>query len=101
MGGKQYAPQMVPVIDLRAILGDAADGIFGLRDLKGKVITVDYRNRKLTLSDKAQTEGFTSIPIQTSPNHPGQILIPIEDRISCASIKIKRSLPQAGRERAR
>lgn len=92
---------MVPVIDLRAILGDAADGIFGLRDLKGKVITVDYRNRKLTLSDKAQTEGFTRIPIQTSPNHPGQILIPIEDRISCASIKIKRSLPQAGRERAR
>ena len=50
--GKQYAPQMVPVIDLRAIFGDAADGIFGLRDPKGKVITVDYKNRKLTQSDK-------------------------------------------------
>lgn len=38
MSGRQYAPQMVPVIDLRAILGDTADGIFGLKDLKGKVL---------------------------------------------------------------
>ena len=34
MNGSQYSPQMVPVIDLRAILGDTADGIFGLKDLK-------------------------------------------------------------------
>ena len=96
MGGKQYAPQMVPVIDLRAILGDAADGIFGLRDLKGKVITVDYRNRKLTLSDKAQTEGFTRIPIQTSPNHPGQILIPIEVTVSPGKVISGKALLDTG-----
>ena len=96
MGGKQYAPQMVPVIDLRAILGDAADGIFGLRDLKGKVITVDYRNRKLTLSDKAQTEGFTRIPIQTSPIHPGQILIPIEVTVSPGKVISGKALLDTG-----
>lgn len=96
MGGKQYAPQMVPVIDLRSILGDAADGIFGLRDLKGKVITVDYRNRKLTLSDKAQTEGFTRIPIQTSPNHPGQILIPIEVTVSPGKVISGKALLDTG-----
>lgn len=96
MGGKQYAPQMVPVIDLRAILGDAADGIFGLRDLKGKVITVDYRNRKLTLSDKAQAEGFTRIPIQTSPNHPGQILIPIEVTVSPGKVISGKALLDTG-----
>lgn len=85
MNGRQYAPQMVPVIDLRAILGDVADGIFGLKDLTGKVITIDYKNCTLSLSDKItsdQTEGFTRIPIQTSPNHPGQILIPIEVTVS-------------------
>ena len=99
MGGKQYAPQMVPVIDLRAILGDAADGIFGLRDLKGKVITVDYKNRKLTQSDKvtsAQTEGFTRIPIQTSPNHPGQILIPIEVTVSPGKVISGKALLDTG-----
>lgn len=76
---------MVPVIDLRAILGDVADGIFGLKDLRGKVITIDYKNCTLALSDTLtsdQTEGFTRIPIQTSPNHPGQILIPIEVTVS-------------------
>ena len=41
MNGRQYSPQMVPVIDLRAILGDTADGIFGLKDLKGKIIVID------------------------------------------------------------
>ena len=96
MGGKQYAPQMVPVIDLRAILGDAADGIFGLRDLKGKVITVDYKNRKLTQSDKSQTEGFTRIPIQTSPNHPGQILIPIEVTVSPGKVISGKALLDTG-----
>ena len=81
MNGRQYSPQMVPVIDLRAILGDTADGIFGLKDLKEKIIVIDYKNEKLTLSDKlasAQTEGFSRIPIETDSNHPGKILVPID-----------------------
>ena len=81
MNGRQYAPQMVPVIDLRAILGDTADGIFGLKDLKEKIIVIDYKNEKLTLLDKlasAQTEGFSRIPIETDSNHPGKILVPID-----------------------
>ena len=81
MNGSQYSPQMVPVIDLRAILGDTADGIFGLKDLKEKIIVIDYKNEKLTLSDKldaAQTEGFSRIPIETDSNHPGKILVPID-----------------------
>lgn len=81
MNGSQYSPQMVPVIDLRAILGDTADGIFGLKDLKEKIIVIDYKNEKLTLLDKlasAQTEGFSRIPIETDLNHPGKILVPID-----------------------
>ena len=81
MNGSQYSPQMVPVIDLRAILGDTADGIFGLKNLKEKIIVIDYKNEKLTLLDKlasAQTEGFSRIPIETDSNHPGKILVPID-----------------------
>ena len=81
MNGSQYSPQMVPVIDLRTILGDTADGIFGLKDLKEKIIVIDYKNEKLTLLDKldsAQTEGFSRIPIETDSNHPGKILVPID-----------------------
>lgn len=81
MNGSQYSPQMVPVIDLRAILGDTADGIFGLKDLKEKIIVIDYKNEKLTLLDKlasAQTEGFSRISIETDLNHPGKILVPID-----------------------
>ena len=81
MNGSQYSPQMVPVIDLRAILGDTADGIFGLKNLKEKIIVIDYKNEKLTLLDKlasAQTEGFSRIPIETDLNHPGKILVPID-----------------------
>lgn len=81
MNGSQYSPQMVPVIDLRAILGDTADGIFGLKNLKEKIIVIDYKNEKLTLLDKlasAQTEGFSRISIETDLNHPGKILVPID-----------------------
>ena len=81
MNGSQYSPQMVPVIDFRAILGDTADGIFGLKNLKEKIIVIDYKNEKLTLLDKlasAQTEGFSRIPIETDLNHPGKILVPID-----------------------
>ena len=81
MNGSQYSPQMVPVIDLRAILGDTADGIFGLKDLKEKIIVIDYKNEKLTLLDKlasAQIEGFSRISIETDLNHPGKILVPID-----------------------
>ena len=81
MNGSQYSPQMVPVIDFRAILGDTADGIFGLKNLKEKIIVIDYKNEKLTLLDKlasAQTEGFSRISIETDLNHPGKILVPID-----------------------
>lgn len=99
MSGRQYAPQMVPVIDLRAILGDTADGIFGLKDLKGKVIAIDYKNGKLTLADKltaAQTEGFSRIPIETDPNRPGKILVPIEVTVTSGKVISGKALLDTG-----
>ena len=48
MNGSQYSPQMVPVIDLRAILGDTADGIFGLKNLKEKIIVIGINSRSFS-----------------------------------------------------
>lgn len=99
MKGKEYTPQMVPVIDLRAILGDKVDGIFGLKDLKGKVITIDYKNSKLILSDKFTTDqikGFTRIPIDIDKNHTGRILIPIEVTVSSGKVISGKALLDIG-----
>jgi len=99
MNGKDYSPMMVPIIDLRAILGDKADGIFGLKDLKGKVITIDYKNSELTLSDKLatdQAEGFTRIPIETDTNHPGRILFPIEVTVTPGKVISGKALLDIG-----
>ena len=90
---------MVPIIDLRVILGDKADGIFGLKDLKGKVITIDYKNSELTLSDKLatdQAEGFTRIPIETDTNHPGRILFPIEVTVTPGKVISGKALLDIG-----
>ena len=99
MNGKEYSPMMVPIIDLRVILGDKADGIFGLKDLKGKVITIDYKNSKLTLSDKLTTdpaEGFTRIPIETDTNHPGRILFAIEVTVTPGKVISGKALLDIG-----
>ncbi len=99
MNGKKYTPQMVPVIDLLAILGDKANGIFGLKYLMGKVITINYKNGKLTLSDKLtkdQIEGFTRIPIETDKNHPGRILIPIEVSVTQGKVISGKALLDTG-----
>ena len=84
---------------MRVILGDKADGIFGLKDLKGKVITIDYKNSELTLSDKLatdQAEGFTRIPIETDTNHPGRILFPIEVTVTPGKVISGKALLDIG-----
>lgn len=47
LGGNTFEPAPVPIIDLRAILKNPADGIFGMGDVKDKVISIDYPNRKI------------------------------------------------------
>jgi hypothetical protein len=36
--GKEYKPKMAPIIQLKPILGDKADGLFGIQELVGKAI---------------------------------------------------------------
>lgn len=54
-----------PIIQLKPIVGDYADGILGIDNLGGKVITIDYLNEQMAFEDQlGNTEGFTSIPIR-------------------------------------
>lgn len=81
LGEKKVHPSMVPLTDLRAILDDKVDGLFGTPHLIGKVISINYRHGRLSVREKltpGMTEGFTGVPITIAPAHPGQILFPVE-----------------------
>ena len=76
--GKTYKPDYTPLINLRTIVGDQADGIFGMKAISGKIISIDYKNAKLNLYDKLNpqmTEGYQCIPVKIQSR---QILIPLK-----------------------
>lgn len=62
---QQFVSDISPIIQLKPIVGDYADGILGIDNLDGKVITIDYLNEQMAFEDQlGSTEGFTSIPIR-------------------------------------
>lgn len=65
--GKEYRSKISPIIHLKPILGDYADGILGMSELGGKIIAINYIDPKLGFWDKletADTMGYTRIPIR-------------------------------------
>ena len=78
LGGQTYKPPYTPIINLRAILGNKADGLFGLKGIADKVVTIDFKDSKMAFRDPLSEEmrnGYTMIPIDYSSN---RILVPIE-----------------------
>lgn len=81
-GGKVYRPEYSPIINLKALLGEQADGIFGMKAISGKIISIDYRNRKFNLYDRLEpqmTDGFDCVPVKFQSR---QILIPFKVTIN-------------------
>lgn len=75
--GKEYKPKMAPVIQLKPILGDKADGLFGIQGLAGKAIIIDYANEKIGFVNQlsnADIEGFTPVDIEITSN---RIYLPV------------------------
>lgn len=75
--GKQYKPDMTPIIQLKPILGDVADGIIGVAGFADKVIIIDYINEKICFADQltaAHTNGFVPIDIEVVSN---RIYLPV------------------------
>ena len=81
VAGSQYQPQFVPVVGLRSILGDKADGLFGLKEVADKAILIDMQAEKMSFISgltREMTEGYTRTDIECSS---GKILVPLTVRI--------------------
>ncbi|MDE5732460.1 MAG: aspartyl protease family protein [Bacteroidales bacterium] len=85
-GGKVYRPEYSPIINLKALLGEHADGIFGMKAISGKIISIDYRNRRFNLYDKLEpqmTDGYKCIPVSFQSR---QILVPLKVTVNTQTI---------------
>ena len=72
---KEYQSYISPIIQLKPILGDYADGILGIDNMGGKIIAIDYSCEQIGFWDQlGDTTGFTSIPIHYE-NH--RIYVPL------------------------
>ena len=55
MGGRQYKSKISPVIQLKEILGDYADGLVGLSEVGNAAIAIDFRNGRIGFWNKIET----------------------------------------------
>ena len=77
---KEYTSKVSPVIQLKPILGDQADGILGIDNMGGKVIVINYIDELMGFGDQTgDTSGYTSIPIRYESN---RIYVPLTIVIS-------------------
>ena len=62
---KEHLSHISPIIQLKPIVGDYADGILGIDEMGGKVIAINYLDEQMGFWDQlGDTAGFTSIPIR-------------------------------------
>lgn len=72
---KKYTSRVSPIIQLKPILGDQADGILGIDNMGDKVIAIDYEREQMGLWDQlGDVSGYTSIPIRYENN---RIYVPL------------------------
>lgn len=66
---KEYQSHISPIIQLKPILGDYADGILGIDNMGEKVIAINYLDEQMWFGDQlGDTAGFASIPIRYENN---------------------------------
>lgn len=74
---RTFTPKYTPIINLRSVLGDKADGLFGMSGVSDKVLCIDFKYGKMITTDsisKAMVEGFEQVKIEQKSN---RILIPL------------------------
>ncbi len=80
VSGQEYVSEISPIIQLKSIVGDYADGILGIDNMGEKVITIDYLGEQMAFEDRlGNTEGYTSIPIRYAKN---RIYVPLTVNIA-------------------
>lgn len=66
---QEHLSHISPIIQLKSIVGDYADGILGIDKMGGKVIAIHYLDEQMGFWDQlGDTTGFTSIPIRYENN---------------------------------
>ncbi len=86
LGGNVYKPEYTPLINLKPLLGEQADGIFGMKAIFGKIISIDYKNGKFSLYDKLEphmTQGWHCVPVKFQSR---QILVPLKVKVNPQTI---------------
>ena len=81
IGSTEYTSQVSPIIGLKSILGDYADGLVGLGEVGDAVIAIDFQDGRIGFWDKVDAddvEGYTAIPVEYQKK---RILIPIRIRV--------------------
>ena len=81
MGDKEYKSQLSPIVPLKEILGDYADGMVGLSEVGNAAIAIDFRNGRIGFWNKieaADLEGYTAIPVEYKDK---RILLPIRVQV--------------------
>ena len=80
VSGQEYVSNISPIIQLKSIVGDYADGILGIDNMGKKVITINYLDEQMAFEDRlGDTEGYTSIPIRYENN---RIYVPLAVTVS-------------------
>lgn len=63
---KEYQSHISPIIQLKPILGDYADGILGIDNMGGKVIAIDYLDEQIGFGNQlGDTAGSRLSPYVT------------------------------------
>ena len=87
---REHVPSMIPVVQLKPILGDYADGIIGLDYFGPKVFRIDYAKRRMRVYERIDSidlAGFTAVDIEFDGH---RIYVP-------ASVSVNDTLTIAGK----
>lgn len=82
LNGEVYKPQFTPLINLKPILGAQADGVFGMKALAGKVISINFKEGRFALYSKTTPEltaGYQAVPFKVINR---KIVIPLAVTVS-------------------
>lgn len=57
--GRNIVPKFIPIIQLKPVLGDYADGIVGIEYFKNNVFEIDYNNQRMRFLDRNEIDSLT------------------------------------------
>ena len=84
LGAQSQTEQGVVVMNLRKILGDHVDGMFGMEFMRGKKIELNYIDRYMRImsQDEQPTEGYTCIKCQWLDKRQSRMTMPLSIKVT-------------------